>query len=130
MGYINSEIFPDVFIGDFNPLLLMAIVNISPESFYKGSYINQGEFKETVKNMVESGADILDIGARSTAPWNEKISVEEEFKRIKTAIINLDEILSEINKEKKLIISIDTQYSNIADFCLDWAQKNSVNMIQ
>lgn len=48
---------------------IMGVINISPESFYKGSVRNDEEkLIETALRMVEEGASFIDIGAKSTAP--------------------------------------------------------------
>ena len=38
MGYISQKIFPTLEIGDFSPVCIMGVLNLSPESFYKASY--------------------------------------------------------------------------------------------
>jgi len=68
--------------------------------------------------MVKFGAQILDIGGRSTAPWSEKISIEEEINRVKNAM----EIVCEIIPDN-IIISADTQYREVAEKALDIATK-------
>ena len=62
---------------------IMGILNITPDSFYDG-----GEFSEAEKavehalEMIEEGADIIDIGGESTGPGSGEISVEEEVRRV------------------------------------------------
>ncbi len=88
---------------------IMGIINISPESFFKGS-IKQ-EYKEimsTAIEMEEQGASIIDIGGISTAPYlNTLISIEEEIERIKVGIRAVREVSS-------LPISIDTPRAKVA----------------
>jgi dihydropteroate synthase len=102
----------------------MAVVNISKESFYPGSFIPNNQLTEKIKGFCSSGADFIDIGARSTAPWSEKISIEEEKKRLKNA---LELILPEFPREK--ILSIDTQYSDVARLGLETAEAEKVRVI-
>jgi dihydropteroate synthase len=66
----------------------MAILNVSPESFYKGSVQTSREsLAEVAQAMVNAGADIIDIGAMSTAPYlKTHISLEEETERLTRAI--------------------------------------------
>ena len=59
------------------PAFVMGIVNATPDSFYKGS---RGGIERALE-LVESGADILDIGGESTRPGFTEISVEEELNR-------------------------------------------------
>ena len=56
------------------PVRVMGIINVSPESFYKNSIkIGIQEISKTAIEMQESGADIIDIGAMSTAPYLETV---------------------------------------------------------
>jgi len=66
----------------------MAILNVSPESFYQGSVRTSRErLAEAAQAMVNAGADIIDIGAMSTAPYlKTHISVEEETARLSQAV--------------------------------------------
>jgi dihydropteroate synthase len=80
-------------VGDGFPVRLMAVINVSPESFYAGSVRGDDvALRETVRQVEAEGADFIDIGAMSTAPYlDTHISVEEETRRIKWA---LDVVLS------------------------------------
>lgn len=75
-------------VGDGLPTRIIGVINVSPESFYKGSVkMSYEEIVETASYMVKSGADIIDIGAMSTAPYLETyIDEEEEARRIREAI--------------------------------------------
>ena len=66
----------------------MGIINVSPESFYKGSIRNgDQEIAAAAREMQQAGAHIIDIGAMSTAPYLETmIPVEEEIERLNSAI--------------------------------------------
>ena len=89
-----------------NPLV-MGIINVTPDSFYQGS--RKGGVEEILKTaatMIEEGADILDIGGQSTRPGSERISVDEELKRVLPAIENI------LKNFPKAVISVDT-YNNI-----------------
>lgn len=88
---------------------VMGVINITPDSFYKGSRA-QGE-KEIIRiavQMCEDGADILDIGGYSSRPHAEDISTEEEKNRV------LDPIRLIKRELPQAIISIDTFRSEIA----------------
>jgi len=108
-------------IGDKAPVRIMGVLNLSEESFYKASYIpDSASLLITAKSMITGGATMLDIGARSTAPGVTPISITEEMHRIKSPF----EILcSEIPKE--IILSVDTQYGEVAELCYEIASKNS-----
>jgi dihydropteroate synthase len=87
----------------------MGIINTSPESFYKESIkTSTEEIAETARWMQNSGADIIDIGSMSTAPYLQTIiPIEEELKRMKQAI-------DVVRKSCNLPISVDTPRSRVA----------------
>lgn len=66
---------------------VMGILNITPDSFYKGSrYNSENEILKAAGNMIQDGADIIDVGGYSTRPGAAVVSVEEEGKRVLRAI--------------------------------------------
>jgi len=75
-------------VGDSLPVRVMAVLNVSPESFYQGSVQTSREsLAETARAMASAGADIIDIGAMSTAPYlKTHISAAEETERLARAI--------------------------------------------
>ncbi|MGI0069032.1 MAG: dihydropteroate synthase, partial [Nitrosopumilaceae archaeon] len=98
-----------VSVGNSNPIRIMGIINTSPESFYKKSvFTDKNEIAKTAKQMEEEGADFIDVGGMSTAPYlNTMISEEKEIERVKKAI-------DAIQKDSRLPISIDTCRANVA----------------
>ena len=93
---------------------VMGIINLTPDSFYVTSRktITEDIIKQASK-MIEDGADFIDIGAMSTRPGLEEISLEDE----KTRLLNPFKIL---RKEfPNMIFSIDTYRSEIARIVLD-----------
>jgi len=95
--------------GDALPRV-MGVINCSYESFYHDSYIPANEVHAKAVEMVEAGADILDIGARSTAPNAQAISGAEEASRIDVALKDLD--------GTGFTISVDTMNPWVLDVCL------------
>jgi dihydropteroate synthase len=80
---IYSKLFSFLEIGDNYPTIIMGVLNLSPESFYKGSvYQDINILEKATADMINDGAQMIDIGARSTAPWSKKITIEEEINRI------------------------------------------------
>lgn len=75
-------------VGDAVPVRVMAVLNVSPESFYQGSVRNNCEqLATTARAMASEGADIIDIGAMSTAPYlKTQISEAEETDRLMRAV--------------------------------------------
>jgi len=62
---------------------IMGILNLTPDSFYDGGRHNVLEFAlKQFESMVRAGADIIDIGAESTRPGSEAVSVSEELNRL------------------------------------------------
>ena len=92
--------------------LIMGILNITPDSFSDGGEFNGlSSALERLNKLYEDGADIIDIGACSTAPNNSIVSVEEELKRL--------EILPELVKNARVPLSIDTFRPEVAKFALE-----------
>jgi dihydropteroate synthase len=66
----------------------MGIVNVTPDSFSDGGISSQGPHAalHRAQQLVEQGADILDMGGQSTRPGASPVSVEEEVRRVVPAI--------------------------------------------
>lgn len=89
--------------------LVMGILNITPDSFYAGSRVQ--ELDELLKKaiaMVQAGATILDLGGQSTRPDSERVSANEEIDRVLPAIELLQKELP------NTFLSIDTYYASVA----------------
>lgn len=93
--------------------LIMGIINVTPDSFYEGSRCDDADavFRQT-ERMLKDGADIIDIGAQSTRPQSQLISMEEELTRL-TGIVDVV-----TDKFPEAIFSIDTFYSKVAGICV------------
>ena len=88
---------------------IMGILNVTPDSFSDGGKYNEThEAVKRAKQMVEEGADIIDIGGESTRPGAEYVSEEEEIKRVVP-------IIKAIKSELDVLISIDTYKSKTAE---------------
>lgn len=94
---------------DLSKPKIMAVLNITPDSYYEKSRAQSIESAlAKASQMIEEGADILDIGACSTRPGSDAPSAEEEWNRLK-------EILPELVKAFPAVpISIDTYRSMVA----------------
>ena len=105
----------NVGVGGKNPVRIMGILNTSPESFYKKSITTKkNDIKNSIKQMEIEGADFIDIGGMSTAPYLSTIISEKvETRRILDAI----KIVQNISN---LPISIDTCRSNVAKNALEY----------
>lgn len=94
---------------------IVGILNVTPDSFSDGGLYNEPQI--AIKKLVElfeDGADMVDIGAESTRPNSVAVSSEEQIKRLKPV---LEFIQKEFNG--KLLISVDTRSSDVADFALN-----------
>lgn len=88
---------------------VMGILNVTPDSFSDGGNYNNIEAAvKRAKEMVEEGADIIDIGGESTRPGASYVSEEEEIQRVVP-------IIKAINKELDVLISVDTYKSKTAE---------------
>lgn len=88
---------------------VMGVINVTPDSFYKESRVTTEEgIIKTASQMLEDGADILDIGGYSSRPGAATITPDEERSRVIAAV----KIVS--NEFPNAVISIDTFRSNIA----------------
>jgi dihydropteroate synthase len=104
--------------------IIMGILNITPDSFYKNSRVM--DIKEAVNRaikFIQEGAKIIDIGGQSTRPFSDEIPEDEEIKRV---IPVIKAIKNEIPKD--IYISIDTYRSNVAKLALE-SGANIVNDI-
>ena len=60
-------------VGDLQPVRVMAVINLSKESFYKGSVATANQALSKARSLAEEGADLIDLGAVSTAPGSPRI---------------------------------------------------------
>lgn len=114
---IHSQLFPDrqtpTFkirnqVWDQTRPRVMAILNITPDSFYDGGvYYEKPDYAEIAERLVNEGADIIDIGGESTRPGSESVTADEEIRRILPAV-------RQIRKRFQIPISIDTTKPSVA----------------
>ena len=98
----------------WNRPLVMGILNLTPDSFYDGgSHNNTDDVLRHCEKMLTDGADIIDIGAFSSRPGSEIISVEEENSRLIPYLIEIRKRFPEA------IVSIDTFRKDVAKNALE-----------
>ncbi|TDL95298.1 dihydropteroate synthase [Macrococcus carouselicus] len=91
--------------------LIMGILNVTPDSFSDGGKYNNVEAAVMrVEEMIEEGADIVDIGGISTRPGFQEISVEEELDRVVAVVKAI--------RAYDVLISVDTYRSEVAEAVL------------
>ena len=87
---------------------LMAIVNLTPDSFFASSRnITLEQVRRSVERAVEEGATILDLGGYSSRPGAEEVSLEEEWRRVRMGLEAVRDM------EQGVVVSIDTFRSEI-----------------
>ena len=92
--------------------LVMGVVNITPDSFSDGGkFFSSRKAIQHALALAKAGADILDIGAESTRPGADEISVVEELRRLLP-------VLQALCGKIKIPISIDTRKSSVAEIAL------------
>ncbi|MCE5194517.1 MAG: dihydropteroate synthase [Nitrospiraceae bacterium] len=92
---------------------IMGILNVTPDSFSDGgSFFDKNTAVKRAVQMVEDGADIIDIGGESTRPGAEPVELEEEIRRT-IPVIEL------IAKKINIPVSIDTYKSEVARRAVD-----------
>ena len=95
------------------PMVVMGIVNTTPDSFADG-----GRFPDTdsaadhALRLADEGAEIIDIGGESTRPGSDPVSAEEELRRVVP-------VIERLAKRGDVVLSIDTQKPAVARAALD-----------
>jgi dihydropteroate synthase len=101
-----------VVVGGDAPRRIMGVINCSPESFFQSSYVPAGSIRNRAFEIIDEGADMIDIGARSTAPGSPPISVDQERKRVKQALGEL--------QGTGIPVTLDTMYPEILEAALKY----------
>ena len=100
--YIHKILYfclPMKAIDPHRPIRVMGILNLTPDSFYAPSRHNLA--------ILESGADLIDIGACSTRPGSKPVGAREEWRRMKSTLARIRE------RYPDLPLSIDTYWSDV-----------------
>lgn len=104
-------------IGDDLPACVMGVINCSPESFYKPSVkTGSKNLSEYALKIIEDGADIIDIGAASTAPAS--IYPDSEYVSEGVELQRIEESLPVLRNLTDIPISVDTMRAKVADKAL------------
>jgi len=88
--------------------LLMGVLNVTPDSFYDGGrYLDPERALDRALKLIEEGADILDVGGASTRPGSDRVSDEEQMKRVLP-------VIRAIRRRWDGWISVDTYSATVA----------------
>lgn len=90
-----------------NHTFVMAIVNLTPDSFYSGSRATDDDVLFRVERAVKEGAAVIDLGAQSTRPGYSEVGEEEELSRLEKPLIA-------IRKHFDIPLSVDTYFPSVA----------------
>lgn len=109
IGNVNLVVINALRIDNRSSTRIMGVLNVSPESFYKGSVkTSRYAIESTAKDMEANGASLIDIGGMSTAPYlRTYISISEEIKRVSEAV-------SLVKRCCTLPVSVDTPRAEVA----------------
>ena len=94
---------------------IMGVLNANEDSFFQNSRFNNSQACKKIEEMIEDGANIIDIGAVSSRPGSLPVSEEEELKRV-------EEVVQTIYKNKyyeKVNFSIDSYAPKVIDYVLN-----------
>ncbi len=93
--------------------LLMGILNVTPDSFSDGGKFNKTLLaKKQIKNLIKSGANIIDVGGESTRPGSKTVKELKEWNRIKNVM--------QFIKKKNFFVSLDTRKSFVMKKALNY----------
>jgi dihydropteroate synthase len=93
--------------------LVMGVLNVTPDSFSDGGlYLDKQRAVERAAEMVEVGADIIDVGGESTRPYADEVTIEEELRRVVP-------VIEEIRSRSEVLMSVDTRHHEVARAALE-----------
>ena len=95
------------------PIVVMGIVNTTPDSFADGGrFLNTNSAVDHALRLADEGAEIIDIGGESTRPGSDPVSAEEELRRVVP-------VIERLTKRSDILLSIDTQKPTVARAALN-----------
>jgi len=91
---------------------VMGILNVTPDSFSDGGkYLDIDSAVKRAREMVDEGADIIDVGGESTRPGHQPVDALEEINRVIP-------VIERLSKELNVPISVDTSKAQVAEKAL------------
>ena len=93
----------------FNRVYTMCILNVTPDSFSDGGIYNtRNNAVKYALEMLDDGADIIDIGGESSRPGSDQVGENEELERVIPVVMEI------LNKRPESVLSVDTTKSGVA----------------
>ena len=99
---------------EFRRPQVMGILNVTPDSFYSGSRMatDVSLISSRIRQMLEEGVDMIDIGAYSTRRNADEVTPEEEYRRLSVGLSIIRRLAGDI------LVSVDTFRADIAERCV------------
>ena len=95
--------------GNIKHPLVMGILNVTPDSFSDGGkFFNIDDAVSHARQMIDDGADIIDVGGESTRPDSSAVLMDEQIRRVVP-------VISAIREFSRLSISIDAKVHDVAE---------------
>lgn len=112
-GLIPYSIQVNGRLMDLSVPRVMGILNVTPDSFYAGSRKQtERDIAERVEQLMEEGADIIDIGAYSSRPNAKNVAAEEEMERLEKGLRIIRQLAPDA------VVSVDTFRASVAQRCV------------
>lgn len=109
---------------DLSEPQVMGILNVTPDSFYAESRMKTEEaIRMRVRQIVEEGGSMIDVGAYSSRPGADDVSADEEMARLKRGMKIVREEAPEIP------VSVDTFRADVAKMCIEELGADIINDI-
>lgn len=99
---------------DLSEPQVMGILNVTPDSFYSGSRMQtEDEIRSRVERIVAEGASMIDVGAYSSRPGADDVSVAEEMSRLRKGLGIVRSVCPDA------VVSVDTFRADVAKMCVE-----------
>ena len=103
---------------------IMGILNVTPDSFYSDSRTpDEAHITERVRQMMDEGADMIDIGGDSSRPGADDVTPEEEMDRLRRGLRIVRKLYPEVP------VSVDTFRADVARMCIEEEGADIINDI-
>lgn len=103
---------------------IMGILNVTPDSFYSDSRTpDEAHITDRVRQMMDEGADMIDIGGYSSRPGADDVTPEEEMDRLRRGLRIVRELYPEVP------VSVDTFRADVARMCIEEEGADIINDI-
>ena len=103
---------------------IMGILNVTPDSFYSDSRTpDEAHITERVRQMMDEGADMIDVGGYSSRPGADDVTPEEEMDRLRRGLRIVRKLYPEVP------VSVDTFRADVARMCIEEEGADIINDI-